>query len=317
MIQIIIKRLFWAFFLSICISFLCFCLLYFAKGSVVFAKMPQASSITKRQMEENLDLHKPLLEQYFTWLTQALKGDFSYSLISGEKVSALFLELLPNTLLLSFSAFFLVILLSLFLGVISVIYRESFLDKCIAYFTMGIFAMPTFAFSLLLIMFFSIYLDILPSSGVSDLGFENDLGNRILHLILPLVVLTLTHFAIYVRFVRASVIDSLNSSFVEGILARGIGKIRLYFYFVLKHSLGPILSYFGASSIAFVASIYVVESIFAYGGIGNLFIKSIVFKDYPIVLLMVVFSVVFVIFINLAVEIINHFINPRLQYIKG
>lgn len=276
--------------------------------------MPQVGNEVRSQIEENLNLNKPLLEQYFSWASKAIKGDFSYSLISGEKVSNLFWELIPNTFMLGISAFVLVVLLSIFLGTLSVMYRDSVWDKAITYITMSFFALPNFCLALLFILLFSVNLKLLPSSGISDIGFESDFGNRILHLILPISTIVLTHLAIYVRFIRTCLINSLNESFVEGALVRGISTMRLYFHLILKHAISPALSYFGANAVSFMTSIYIVENVFAYGGVGNLMIRSIIFKDYPVVLMLMVFSLIFVMMSNLIVDLINLAINPRLQY---
>ncbi|MBF7043443.1 ABC transporter permease, partial [Campylobacter volucris] len=132
MLQLILKRLLWAFFLIFFASFLCFVMMYYAKGSVVFAAVPQGVSLkVKEEIEKNLNLDKPLLEQYENWAFKALKGDFSYSLISGEKVSEILKEKLPYTIILGSLAFFVLFVSSLILGLLCVFYKDSFLDKFI------------------------------------------------------------------------------------------------------------------------------------------------------------------------------------------
>lgn len=312
MLQLIAKRLAWAFFLLIFSTFVCFSMIYYSKGSVVFASVPQGVSFKlKEEIEKNLELDKPLLIQYKNWFFRVLKGDFSNSLISGEKVSDILKEKLPFTLILGSLSFFVLFVLSLILGVVSVVYKNGFLDKFITFFTMSFFALPVFSISLMLILFFSVIFNFFPSSGVFDIGFENDFLNRLKHLILPLCALVLSHLAPFVRFIRTTLIDSLNQSFIEASFARGLSKKRIYLHFVLKDSLGAILAYFGACFVSFLMGTYVVESIFSYDGIGNLAIKSILFKDYPVILAIVIFSILAVVCINLLVEIICKIINPR------
>ncbi|EAL0271290.1 ABC transporter permease [Campylobacter lari] len=312
MLKLIFKRLLWAFFLMIFASFLCFVMIYHAKGSVVFASVPQGTSIKiKEEIERNLNLDKPLLEQYENWLFNALKGDFSYSLISGEKVSEILKEKLPYTIILGSLAFFILFVLSLVLALFCVLYKDSFLDKFITFLTMSFFALPAFSLSLMLILVFAVFFKLFPSSAIADIGFEDDVSNRLWHLFLPVCALVLSHLAVFVRFIRTSLIDSLNQSFIENAFARGLSKTRIYLHFVLKDAFGSILAYFGASFVSFLMGTYIVESVFSYEGVGNLVIKSILFKDYPVVLAVVIFSILVVVLVNLIVEIICKMINPR------
>lgn len=312
MLQLILKRLLWAFFLIFFASFLCFVMMYYAKGSVVFAAVPQGVSLkVKEEIEKNLNLDKPLLEQYENWAFKALKGDFSYSLISGEKVNEILKEKLPYTIILGSLAFFVLFVLSLILGLLCVFYKDSFLDKFITFFTMSFLALPTFSLSLMLILFFSVIFKFFPSSAIADIGFEDDVKNRLWHLFLPVCVLVFSHLAVFVRFIRTTLIDSLNQNFIESAFARGLSKKRVYLHFVLKDAFGSILAYFGASFVSFLMGTYIVESVFSYEGIGNLVIKSILFKDYPVVLAVVSFSILVVVFVNLIVEILCKMINPR------
>ncbi|CAM2942496.1 ABC transporter permease [Helicobacter burdigaliensis] len=315
-INLILKRLLWALFLSISASFICFCLVYYSKGSVVFASVPQGiSKQAQEEIERNLNLDKPLLVQYKLWALKAIKGNFSYSLVSGERVSKILKEKLPFTLILGSLAFLILFVLSLALGIVCVIYKDSLLDKSITFITMSFFALPVFSTSLMLILFFGVFFKIFPTSGISDIGFEEDFLNRLEHLILPLCTLVLSHLAVFVRFARTAFLDSLNQSFIQAAFARGLGKMRVYCHFVLKDALSPILAYFGASFVSFLVGIYVVESVFSYEGIGNLAISSILFKDYPVVLAIVIFSVLAVVFINLFVEIVCKILNPRFSNI--
>ncbi|TXE87565.1 ABC transporter permease [Campylobacter volucris] len=312
MLQLILKRLLWAFFLIFFASFLCFVMMYYAKGSVVFAAVPQGVSLkVKEEIEKNLNLDKPLLEQYENWAFKALKGDFSYSLISGEKVNEILKEKLPYTIILGSLAFFVLFVLSLILGLLCVFYKDSFLDKFITFFTMSFLALPTFSLSLMLILFFSVIFKFFPSSAIADIGFEDDVKNRLWHLFLPVCALVFSHLAVFVRFIRTTLIDSLNQNFIESAFARGLSKKRVYLHFVLKDAFGSILAYFGASFVSFLMGTYIVESVFSYEGIGNLVIKSILFKDYPVVLAVVTFSILAVVFVNLIVEILCKMINPR------
>lgn len=296
-------------------SFICFTIIHFSKGSVVFAAVPQGvSAEVRKQIESNLNLDKPLLTQYFTWASGTIRGDFSYSLISGKSVNLLIKEHLPHTLVLTLTAFGVLFVLAIFLGILSVIYKDSLFDRCVNFICMSFFALPVFSLSLMLVLVFSVYLGVLPSSGITDIGFEEDLSNQISHLILPVLALVLSHLAVFLRFVRTALIESLNQSFIQAAFARGFSKMRIYFHFTLKHAFSPIITYFAASMVGFIMSAYVVENVFAYAGIGDLVIQSVLFKDYPVVLAVAILSVLMVVLVNLCAEILCKFINPRTSY---
>lgn len=286
--------------------------MHFSKGSVVFASSPQnISKELQKEIQSNLNLDKPLLEQYFSWLKRALSFDFGHSLLSGQSVNELLKEAFPNSLRLALTALVLLFLLSIFLALLSLMYENSFFDKALNALCLSFFALPSFAISLVLILFFSVYLGILPSSGTSKPFFEESLNDLFLHLILPVLALVLSHLALFLRIARTSFKQSLNQSFIEAAFARGLSKKRIYFHFVLKDALSPIITYFGASAVGFLMNAYVIEQVFSYAGVGALFIESVLFKDYPVILALSVLSIFAVVFINLLTELLAMMINPR------
>ena len=315
MFVFVLRRLFWLIFLLLMLSYLCFVMIYLSKGSVAYANSPQALSYELRsRIETNLNLNKPLNEQYLAWLNNFLRGDLSHSLITGESVNELMTKALPNTLILGFFALFVLFITSLFLALLSVFYKDTFIDKSLNFISMSFLATPSFAISLGLILVFAVYLRILPSSQISDLGLEDDLFNRLKHLILPTLALVLAHLGAYLRIFRTILLEALNQGFVEASLARGLSKKRLYFKLILKYSLPPILVYFAANSIAFLVNTYVVEAVFSYAGIGKLVIESIIFKDYPVSLAIIIFSLVGVVVLNFCTELLANLLDLRKSY---
>lgn len=313
MIRFIFKRALWLVALLFGISYACFAMVHFSKGSVVYATNSQGVSATlKAQIESNLNLDKPLNEQYLLWLGRAIKGDFSHSLITGESVNEIINEHLGATLTLGGISLIGLFILSVLLAVISVIYKNRFIDKAINYISMGFFAMPIFALCLVLILFFSIHLGVLPSSG--NIGFDDSFASRLKHIILPASALILAHLGVYVRIFRTILIDSLNQPFIEAAFARGLSSKKIYFHLVLKHAFPPILTYFSANSVAFLVNSYIVESVFSYGGVGSLVIESIIFKDYPIILAVIILSVIAVVVLNAFAEICANIIDGRKIY---
>ncbi|EAI2194181.1 TPA: ABC transporter permease [Campylobacter jejuni] len=308
-----LKRLVFSIFIAFFSTFLCFVLLYFSKGSIAYAnRVNSQSKEFVQRIEQNLGLDKPLLEQYKIWLFKALKGDLGVSFLSGESVLKLIKERIFNTFILGFNALMLLFLLSVFLALLGYYYKESFIDKIITFLAFNFFALPPFVLALLFVLIFGIFWKILPVMGSSDIGFEDDFLNRLEHLILPVLVLVLSHLALFLRIARNFINESFSQIFIQNLYARALREKDIYFL-VLKYSLSPIVAYFGGSALSFMMGTYVVESVFAYEGLGSLLFKSIIFKDYPVVLALIFFSVLLAAFFTFLSDIVARILNPRLR----
>ncbi|EAK5822840.1 ABC transporter permease [Campylobacter jejuni] len=308
-----LKRLVFSIFIAFFSTFLCFVLLHFSKGGIAYANgVNSQSKEFIQRIEQNLGLDKPLLEQYKIWLFKALKGDLGVSFLSGESVLKLIKERIFNTFILGFGALMLLFLLSVFLALLGYYYKESFIDKIITFLAFNFFALPPFVLALLFVLIFGIFWKILPVIGSSDIGFEDDFLNRLEHLILPVLVLVLSHLALFLRIARNFINESFSQIFIQNLYARALREKDIYFL-VLKYSLSPIVAYFGGSALSFMMGTYVVESVFAYEGLGSLLFKSIIFKDYPVVLALIFFSVLLAIFFTFLSDIVARILNPRLR----
>ncbi|HEF1457325.1 TPA: ABC transporter permease [Campylobacter jejuni] len=308
-----LKRLVFSIVVAFFSTFLCFVLLHFSKGSIAYANgVNSQSKEFVQRIEQNLGLDKPLLEQYKIWLFKALKGDLGVSFLSGESVLKLIKERIFNTFILGFSALMLLFLLSVFLALLGYSYKESFIDKIITFLAFNFFALPPFVLALLFVLIFGIFWKILPVMGSSDIGFEDDFLNRLEHLILPVLVLVLSHLALFLRIARNFINESFSQIFIQNLYARALREKNIYFL-VLKYSLSPIVAYFGGSALSFMMGTYVVESVFAYEGLGSLLFKSIIFKDYPVVLALIFFSVLLAAFFTFLSDIVARILNPRLR----
>lgn len=303
-----LRRFFWGSVGLLGMSFLSFVLIYYSQGSVAFSNVSQGMSpALKLQIEENLGVNQPLMFQYKQWLLGVISGDFSTSLISGEKVTSILQERLPNTLILGGISFFLLFVLSLIFGVVC-LFSKSF-DRIFGAIGMSIASLPIFSLALLAILIFSAEWAILPSSGVSDIGMEEDLYNRFLHLILPVGVLVISHLGGFTQFVRTTLFDSLNQGFIQFGLARGLSLFYIYTRWVLKYALSPIVAYFSASFVSFMIGTYVVEGVFSYGGIGESLIRGIIFKDYPLIMAILMLSFLVVLCVNFVADCLCAWLN--------
>ncbi|ELS7679595.1 ABC transporter permease [Campylobacter coli] len=311
-----LKRLVFSIFIAFFSTFLCFVLLYFSKGSVAYVnKVNSQSKELVQRIEANLGLDKPLLEQYQIWLFKALKGDLSVSFLSGESVLKLIKERMANTLILSLSALVLLFLLSVFLALLGYYYKESFIDKLITFLAFNFFALPPFVLALFFVLIFGVFWQVLPITGTSDIGFEDDFFNRLKHLILPVLVLVLSHLALFLRIARNFINETFSQIFVQNLYARALREKDIYFL-VLRYSLSPIIAYFGGSALSFMMGTYVVESVFAYEGLGSLLFESILFKDFPMALALIFFSVLLAAFFAFLSDVFAWILNPRLKRLK-
>ncbi|EPU0078317.1 ABC transporter permease [Campylobacter jejuni] len=308
-----LKRLVFSIVVAFFSTFLCFVLLHFSKGSIAYANgVNSQSKEFVQRIEQNLGLDKPLLEQYKIWLFKALKGDLGVSFLSGESVLKLIKERIFNTFILGFSALMLLFLLSVFLALLGYYYKESFIDKIITFLAFNFFALPPFVLALLFVLIFGIFWKILPVMGSSDIGFEDDFLNRLEHLILPVLVLVLSHLALFLRIARNFINESFSQIFIQNLYARALREKDIYFL-VLRYSLSPIIAYFGGSALSFMMGTYVVESVFAYEGLGSLLFESILFKDFPMALALIFFSVLLAAFFTFLSDVFAWILNPRLR----
>lgn len=299
----ILKNLAEFIFVFFFLSMLIFSISYLSRGSAVYANFPQnVSEEDKTRIEASIGLNKSFLWQY-THSMKELLSLKARSLISGEKL----VDILPlkalYTFLLALIIFFLLIFFSVFLAVFCLYARNIFVDFFVNLLSFTFLSLPIFVTALLLIMVFNIYLDFVPifSSG-------KDLFDL---LFLPVLVLVLAHLANFFRFSKSIIKDSLKQDFIAAAFARGLSRERIYFHFALKYSLPAIITYFGVNFISIFMGAFVVESIFGYPGIGELGVKSIINKDYPMVLSVALLSIFFVFAFKLISRFLSFLISAR------
>ena len=284
------------------ISCFLFLLIYFLPGNVTDAMFSRSEAINlaiKEQILRNLGLKDNFFVQYFRWLAHFVTGDFGTSFVSGASVSLLIKERLLNSLILFFASFFLIALLSFFLGLLSAIYKNKFADIFINFSSFLLASLPHFYIALVLIAIFSVYLNVLPSSGANELGSS---GVGVKFIILPTLAIILPHLGANVKFVRDTLNQSLNAGFIQTAHARGLRRGKIYL-FAIKHASTDIVYYFATLVAGVFAGSYIIESIFSFPGIGKLSLDAVIAKDYPVALATILLTAVFVVFANLLAKI--------------
>lgn len=249
-----------------------------------------------------LGMDRPFFVQYFDWLLSCLQLDFGHSYVTGKPVWSLLGPNLLNTLKLTLISSVFIIFFSIILGVVCALREGGWLDLSIRGLSFLLTSMPSYWLATLMIWYFSLKLDWLPTNGMDSYKSY----------ILPVAVIVIGYAGIYFRIIRSSMLSNLNSDYVQYSRACGISELSVILY-VLRNSLQVAVSVFGLAIPVILGSTVVVENIFAWPGIGMLTVDSILNRDFPMIQAYVlVLAVSFVLF-NTASDIMNAVFNPKLR----
>jgi peptide/nickel transport system permease protein len=308
--------------LLLLISIIIFSILNNAPGGPLapYLQNPHITAADIERLKHNLGLDQPAWKQYLVWLTHVLRGDFGYSTSNSETVLAAILERMPATLLLMGSSFTLSIIVGVTFGIIAAVKPYTLLDYVITTFAFFGQSMPVFWFALMLQLAFAVngvtafgYHIALPSAGISS-NDNFDLGDRIEHLILPSVVLSLLFLATWSRFTRSSMLEVIRTDYMRTAAAKGLDPLRIILHHGLKNALIPVVTIVALSLPGLVAGAIVTETIFAWPGMGRLFYNALGQFDFSLLmgyLMMVSFLVVF---FNLLADVAYGWLDPRVKY---
>lgn len=267
----------------------------------------QSLEVLKRQM--GLDL--PIIEQYGVYLYNIFRGDFGNSLITGGPVLNELKSALPHTLELTFSSLLIGIITGIPLGIFLALKRNSFWDYLGRFFSLAGISFPSFYIAILLIMLFSMKLDLLPVMGVGPAG---DFGARMRHLILPSLTLGLLMMSYITRMTRSTMLDVLGSDYIRTAHAKGLKKKMVVYKHALKNASVSIVTVLGLYAGILIGSSVMTEIIFNRPGLGSLIVGSMLQRDYITVTSVMTVYAAIVIFINLITDLSYGLIDPRIRY---
>jgi peptide/nickel transport system permease protein len=262
---------------------------------------------------QRLGLDQPVYIQYFKWLGAALTGDFGLSFSTSRPVSQMIAERLPATLELMLTAFTFAALIAIPLGVFSAVRQYSLLDFIGTGFSFLGIAMPVFWFGLILQLIFSVQLGILPTSGRITVGNASFL-DQVRHLILPGIVLSLLYVAGWSRYMRSSMLSVIRREFMLTARGKGVRERDIVWYHGLKNALIPVISVMALDLAGLFSGAVITETVFAWPGIGRLFIQSVYARDYPLVMGILMMGSFMVVFFNLIADIVYARLDPRITY---
>ena len=295
------------------ISFFSFAVIYFAPGDI--SDMYVTADMTEEQRENliaELGLDKSMVEQYGAWAMKMLRGDMGVSLSNKSAVWPQFQERLPATVLLMGRSIILSLVLSIPLGLWSGYKKNTWVDNLISSISYIGMSLPSFWFGMLLIIFFSAILHLLPSSGMHTVGNES-VFDTFKHMILPCITLSIGHVAVYIRYIRANTIGQLSEEYVLTAEAKGNSQRKTLFGHVFKNTLLPIITLLGMNLASLVCGSFIVESVFGWPGIGTLAMTAIGARDYPIIMTYVMLSGFLLVMGNFLADLLYAFVDPRIK----
>ncbi len=323
MLPFIIRRLSQSLVVIWVISLLVFVGIYTVGNPVDIMVSPQADQQEIQRTTAALGLDKPLWQQYMLFAKSAAGGDLGNSFIHNVPAVALIMERLPATLELATVAMLIALIGGIPLGLWAGLKPDSIFGKTIMAGSILGFSLPTFWVGLVLIMSFSVYLGWLPESGrgetVNILGVPISILTRDgwRHILLPALNLALFKIAMVIRLTRASTREALVQDYVKFARAKGLSNTRVIGVHVLKNIMIPIVTVVGLEFGSLIATAVVTESIFAWPGVGKLLIDSITLVDRPVVVAYVMMVVVIYVLINLIVDILYSWLDPRVHYAEA
>ena len=265
---------------------------------------PGASKADLEALRTELGLDRSLLVQYGTFVRDIVRGDFGRSFYYRTPVLELYISRLPNSLMLAVAAMAFSLLIGIPSGIMAAVRVGGWWDRAGKIFALLGLSMPSFWVGLLLILFFSVYLGWLPSSG----------SGTALHVLMPAFALGWYFAAAHMRLARSSMLEVLGSEYVKLARLKGLPEARVIAKHAFKNALIPVLTLAGINLVLMVNVAVVVETVFAWPGIGRLLYEGIAFRDFPVVQATVLLGGSMIVVVNLVIDLLYAVIDPRIRY---
>lgn len=274
--------------------------------------MAELSPERLEQLRDSLGLNDPFPLRYLKWLGGIFRGDFGYSLSSGVPIKRIVFDRLPATLELSGIALLISTLIGILLGTLSALKKGSMIDNILTVAGMVGVSIPRFFFGLVFILVFSLHLEWLPVGGRIMPGYET-FWDRLPHLLLPSIVLAATMTAGVMRYARASMLDAMNKEYIKTARSKGLPEWRVSLLHGLRVAMTPVVVLIGFRLPTLIGGAVVIEKVFQWPGIGNEFIAAVRSQNYPLVMMIALFSVCAVLIASLLVDVFTALLDPRVK----
>lgn len=316
MAKYIVQRIFEAIPLLFLVTIATYFIMSLAPGGPmsVYLHNPHVTQSQIAVLAKQLGLNQPWYVRYFKWLWALLHGNWGYSYFTGQPVIVLIGQRLPNTLVLMGAAFTVSIGVGLPLGIYSATHRYSAFDYTFSFLSFFAWAMPSFFFGLLLQMVFAVKLGLLPVAGMYSEFNPPSLLELLRHLILPTAVLGLGSLAGWSRFMRSGLLEVIGQDYIRTARSKGLRERAVIWKHALKNAMLPIVTIIGMDLPAFFGGAVITEQIFAWPGMGRLFLTSLNNRDYPVQMAELLISAALLILGNLLADLVYGLLDPRIQY---
>jgi peptide/nickel transport system permease protein len=304
--RFIVVRLTQTLLTILLLSFIVFGLSRLSGDPVGILAPAEASQEDIARLRTSLGLDRPLPVQYWRFLSHAVQGDFGMSIKWNEPAADIILARFPATILLSATSMLFGLLLALPVGIWSAVKRDSWFDNLGKVIALVGQSMPTFVFGILLILVFALYIPLFPTSGYGTIS----------HLILPSITLGAFVAASIMRVTRSAMLDALEADYVRTARSKGVPEWRVTMIHALKNGAIPILTITALQAAMILRGAVVTETIFAWPGVGKIAVDAVYSRDFPLVQAAVMFMGVVFLFMNLLVDMLYVFLDPRISYLK-
>ncbi len=276
---------------------------------------PEAEADEIQLLRQEMGLDKSLLEQYVCYIADVCRGNFGESYSYHQSVLSLIISRIPNTLMLTLTALIFSLVLGVGAGVLAATRQNTVIDYCISVVALLGVSMPVFWLALMLILQFSVKMNLLPVMGMGSM--EKGIGDVISHMLLPGLVLAVIPMGTFARTTRSSMIDVLGSDSIRCLRARGIRESKVIWIHGLKNALPPIVTVFGLQLAGTFAGAIVTEGIFSWPGMGTVINTAINNRDYSLIQGAVLFIAISFVFCNMLVDIFYMLLNPKVDFENG
>mgnify|MGYP001399137401 FL=1 len=312
----LIQRVTESILVLIAMSFLIYGIMALMPGDpidVMVQSDPNLTTSDAERLKALYGLDKPLLERYKNWLSSALTGDFGYSRIHNRPTLEILVPRLINTTWLMAASLFLSLILAIPLGIYSALHPYSRSDYFINLLALGGISIPVFWLALMLIILFSVSLGWLPAGGMGSTG-DGGLTDRISHMILPVVTLSIASIGSLTRYVRSAMMEVLRNEYIRTARAKGLSRYKIVYKHALRNAMIPVVTVLALSFGTLFSGALITETMFSYLGMGKLIYDSIIGNDYNLALVSLLFATGLVLTGNLLADLAYAWLDPRISY---
>lgn len=311
----LIKRILIAIPVLLMVTVFCFGLVNMAPGDPSDLYLSQnATQVQKQEMRRSLGLNQPVYIQYIKWLTRTLKGNLGISFATRAPVTEVIFSKLGATVELLICTLILSYVIAIPLGIICARHQGGWLDNTIMGVSFLGISIPSFFFGLAMVYIFAVQLNWLPTGGMTTLGQSSDFIDRLRHIIMPTVVLSLFYCSNMMRYVRSSMVDIFSENYIRTAISKGLSKQKVLWRHGFRNALIPIITVISSDIPKMLGGAVVTEQIFSWPGIGQLTVSSIGSRDYPMLMAINLIAAVGVLICNLIADILYAVVDPRIRY---